>query len=165
MSQNEIKNEAPITCLLPKKIYGDYDSFIALGFQFESHAIHKELYNATLPKGWTMHEETNGAFHLFDEKGRRRVSGDMSHIFMGMGLDRRYDIRESYNNKENRFFISVVDWDGTILFTTTGQCKVRLAPTETGFERTEEYKGIIKEYQTFIQNNFPDWQDPTKYWD
>ena len=157
--------QSPISCLLPKKMYGKEYAFIALGFKFEN-ADFENVYKATLPIGWTIIDTPTLAFSIYDEKKRLRATGEVSSIFTGMGLERRYNTSEQYDNEKKSFTVSVIDWDKTVLFTSTLPCPVRLTRVPgLGYERTKEYEAIIAEAKAYLATHFPEWEDPTKYWD
>lgn len=162
---NCVMHKKQVTCLIPKNMYEDYESFVAVGFQFEEDSQHEHLYKSTLPMGWTVKPGTNGNFYLHDAQNRLRANVIMKDTYMGIGLERRYNVFEFYNQNTHSYAISVVDWDKTILFTTTGHCTSHLTKSRTGYVRTSEYNAILAECDAYLENNFPEWQDPTKYWD
>ena len=62
------------------------------------HAFYLEnVYKATLPIGWTIIDTPTLAFSIYDDKKRLRATGEVSSIFTGMGLERRYNTSEQYD--------------------------------------------------------------------
>ena len=139
------------------------EDFESLGFIF--HGIGDNVRSqVTLPEGWTVRSSELGIPFFFDfidfidEKGRLRAFGYRGAFFglLGCGsmqLYPRFTIAE-----KKKFFgpytIYVKDFDGTCIF-------------EAGktFLEFLHYKKIYKKAEDYLNTNFPDWKDPTKYWD
>ena len=111
-----------------------------------------------IPDGWTFKKESDyiaESTAIYDDKGRRRVYS--CHFFPVkryvqddiLRIDTRYFIRRAVNWKT----ATVVDGvDNTELFTVE---------VESG-ERYEDAKNKCRE---FLKKNYPEWEDPSKYWD
>ena len=111
-----------------------------------------------IPDGWTFKKESDyiaESTAIYDDKGRRRVYS--CHFFPVkryvqddfLRIDTRYFIRRAENWKT----ATVVDGvDNTELFT------VEVASGE-------EYKKAKNKCREFLKENYPKWEDPSKYWD
>ena len=156
--------QKPVTGLLPKDLDPEKEIFESLGFIF-TDSDNPLLYQATLPLGWTICKDEKKRICIKDEKERIRVQVRSNPSTLCLDLLTRYQITEFYDKKKESFVISILDWNKKKLFSTRGHCPERLRPEKGGWERTSEYCAIRDEYLEFVENNFPDWRDPTKYWD
>lgn len=160
--QNEEQNRARVGCRLPIKMKPSKETFEALGFTFEDIGD-DVLCKAALPDGWKLKADGGGYWtYLIDEKGRKRGSYFYKGAFYDrsgyMNLSQRfyatYDAADP-ENWEGPFTVLVKDADDTIIF-TAGKCaKVH----------TDEYKKLMDKATDYLKTNYPDWEDPTKYWD
>ena len=162
--QKEEQDNARACKKLPIKMNPSKEAFEALGFVFEE--IDDDLLcKATLPEGWTMKADEDGGYwtYLYDAKGRKRAS----YFYKGAIYDRDafmdqkqrytytydYVISEEYNST---IYIYVKDnAEGKIAY-NAGQCAQAYS---------DEYKALMDKAKEFLKKNFPEWEDPTKYWD
>jgi hypothetical protein len=159
--QNAEQNRARSACRLPKDMRPNKEAYESLGFTFEDIGDNV-LCQATLPNGWTLRSDGGYWTYLIDEKGRERGSYFYKGAFYDrsghMNLSQRFRI--TYDNIgpedwKSPVKVSAKDADGTIIF-EAGQCdKVY----------SEEYDNLMSKATEYLATNYPDWEDPTKYWD
>ena len=154
------QNQARLNCRLPKKMRPTQEAFEALGFTFEDIGD-SVLFKATLPDGWCLEEAGGYWTNLIDEKGRKRGSYFYKSAFYdrdgNMRLSQRFHATydaESPEKREGPYTVSVKDADGTILF-TAGQCQKAYS---------DEFDKLMEQAEEFLHTNYPEWKDPTKYW-
>lgn len=160
--QNAEQNRARSNCRLPKKMNPSKEAFENLGVTFEDIGD-DVLYKATLPDGWKLKGDGGGYWtYIIDEKGRERGSYFYKGAFYDrsghMNLSHRFRVTCDAADPEKwkgPYTVSVKDADGTIIF-TAGKC-----------ERThsQEYNALMNQCTTYLRTNYPEWEDPTKYWD
>ena len=160
--QNAEQNKARSTYRLPMEMNPSKEAFEALGFTFEDIGD-DVLCKATLPDGWKLKADGDRYWtYLIDEKGRKRGSYFYKGAFYDrsgrMYLSRRFHINYDSADPQKRqgpYNVSVKDADDTIIF-TAGKCE------KTYSHEYEELMQLAKEY---LRTNYPEWEDPTKYWD
>jgi len=159
--QNAEQNRARSNCRLPKKMNPSKEAFESLGFTFEDIGD-DVLYKATLPDGWELNSDDGYWTYLIDEKGRERGSYFYKGAFYDrsghMNLSQRFHATYDAADPETwkgPYTISVKDADDSIIF-TAGKC-----------ERTHsaEYEKLMEQAKDYLRTNYPEWEDPTKYWD
>lgn len=161
--QNAEQNRARRNCNLPKKMHPCKEAFEALGFTFEDIPADDVLCKATLPDGWKLKSDGGEYWtYLIDEKGRKRGSYFYKGAFYDrcghMNLSQRFQTASDAANPktwEGPYTISVKDADGTILF-TAGKCEKTYS---------KEYDELMDKAINYLRTNYPEWKDPTKYWD
>lgn len=156
------QNRAQAECNLPIRMIPSKEAFEALGFIFED--IDDDiLCKATLPKGWKLKASENEyGTDLIDEKGRKRGSSFYKGAFYDrnghMNLSQRFNIAYNATNPEKwegPYTVLVKDADGTILFTAGKYEKIY----------SDEYCALMDQAEEYLRTNYPEWKDPTKYWD
>lgn len=147
--------------MLPKRMQPSKEAFEALGFTFED-IDDNVLYQATLPAGWELQSDGGYWTTLVDEKGRKRGSSFYKGAFYDrsghMYLSQRFRVTCVAADPEHYgapFTVSAKDADDTILF-TAGQCKNAFSL---------ECDELMSKAEEYLNTNYPDWKDPTKYWD
>jgi hypothetical protein len=160
-TQNAEQNRARSLCRLPKDMRPSREAFEALGFKFEDIGD-DVLCQATLPEGWTLKSDGGYWTYLIDEKGRERGSYFYKGAFYDrsghMVLKQRFHISTQNIDPENwdsPIRITVVDFDGTVLF-DAGQCEK---------DYSDESKELKQQARGYLSSNYPEWEDETKYWD
>lgn len=116
-----------------------------------------------LPNGWkkvpTAHDMWS---HLLDEKGRKRASIFYKAAFYdrraGLNIERRYSFAFDYQKKESEGICLANVYDCGVVIYTTEPVKVVGKSWESA-ELTE------KSAKTWLDANFPDWENPSAYWD
>lgn len=149
------------TWLLPKDMKTDEEFFRKLGFSFEKNGD-DILQKVTLPIGWTAKKKNMFSTVLYDQKGRKRARAFYAKnwvVYEGnLALYRRYSVKEIFGSMEEifrPFTVAVTDYDNSILF-VAGQCM---------YKGSEEYDTLMGKAKNFLKENFPEWENPTKYWD
>lgn len=146
-------------CKVPKEMFPSKAAFEALGLTFEN--IDDDiLCQATLPTGWKFKQSGLFYAYLIDEKGRRRVIVYYSNINGNrkgaMYFHRRFYIHEKFINRTQR---TVTIWDETIhndsIF-TAGTCEKEDASEITRLRFLAE---------AFLNKEYPEWREPSKYLD
>lgn len=125
---------------------------ITLGFDILH--LDKKGYKLTFPKGWSFYDGSSPfATAILDEKKHKRglvynASGDFSMV-----LRTRYFVNSEVDKSKEGFrkVYAKDRQEGRILFKLSGN-----------YLREEELKARAR---TFLNANFPEWEDPTKYWD
>lgn len=160
--QNAEQNRARSACRLPIKMYPSKEAFEDLGFTFEDIGDNV-LCQATLPDGWKLKADGGGYWtYLIDEKGRERGCYFYKGAFYDrsghMHLSQRYHVTCDAIDPEKwegPYTVSVKDADDTILF-TAGECEKTYS---------DEYDELMNQAKEYLRTNYPEWEDPTKYWD
>lgn len=158
--QNAEQDRARSSCQLPRKMYPSKEVFEAFGFTFKD-IDDPILYQASLPEGWLLKKENGYWTNLIDEKGRKRGNFFYKGAFYdrngSMKLFQRFSIKEEATipeKWEGPYIISVKDSDGNTIF-TAGKCDKLFS---------DEYNKLIDQAKEFLHTNYPNWEDPTKYW-
>lgn len=159
--QNAEQCRARSACRLPKKMRPSKEAFENLGFTFQD-IDDDVLYQATLPEGWILKSDGGYWTTLIDEKGRNRGSYFYKGAFYDrsghMSLSQRFQATYDSADPEHwkaPFTVSAKDADGTIIF-TAGQC-------EDAF--SQDCDDLMSKAEEYLNTNYPEWKDPTKYWD
>ena len=155
---NNLNKEERITCLVPCKKLPSTRSFMKLGFSFRV-IPNSELCLATLPQDWKSVAGEDFWLYLIDEKGRQRGS----YIYEPPGnnfmvLDKRFDIFPEYDPDDStkKFtYIFVRDRTNNIILFSE-RCE-----TEDFVEKNRQ----INKARDYLNVHYPDWENPTKYWD
>ena len=158
--QNAEQNRARSACRLPKDMRPSKEAFESLKFTFKDIGD-DVLYQATLPDGWTLKSDGGYWTYLIDEKGRERGNYFYKGAFWDrsghMNLHTRFRVCHEYisDDCDSPIKICAKDADGTVIF-DAGQCKEYYA---------DGYEDKMKKATEYLDTNYPDWNDPTKYWD
>ncbi len=158
---NAEQNRARSACRLPRDMRPNKEAFEAIGFKFED--IEDDvLYQATLPEGWTLKSDGGYWTYLIDEKGRERGSyfykGALYDRNGHMNLTQRFHATYEHldpDDWKSPIKIFVKDTDGTILF-EAGQCDEAYS---------DEYNELMSKATDYLNTNYPEWEDASKYWD
>lgn len=147
--------------MLPQDMQPSKKFYETLGFAFEDVGD-SVLYQASLPNGWTLKSAGGCWTDLLDEKGRKRGS----YFYKGAFYDRnghmylvtRYYITYEHiekNNWRSPIKVYAMDRAGMVLF-EAGECED---------EYTPEYNELKRAAEVFLDTNYPEWKDVSKYWD
>lgn len=161
---NVEQNQANNPLMVPKKMSPNKEVFESVGFTFEDVGDN-DCYQATLPVGWKSYSESEfGGTTLLDEKGRER--GFFFYKTLPYESDNgilklctRFEVNWNFINPENwngPVEVLVVDYvEDTVVF-NAGQCDEL---------ESKEYNQLHEKASEFLNNNYPDWENPLKYWD
>ena len=141
-------------------------------------------YEVVLPNGWTKKHDGGYWSKVCDEKDRQRMSIFMKSAIYDsdsfVNFEQRLDIAEVHDYKESDFregyekysqplHYSVIDCCGKILFKTESTSIGR------AYSEKEHYvffhdldalrQGLYDTCVRWLKENYPDWENPTAYWD
>lgn len=177
---------------LPKDMQGcTKKDFEALGFKFVGES-EKIFWECEFPKGWTKRPTSHSMWSdLLDDKGRKRGGIFFKAAFYDfnahIGLNSRYGVKsvsldenyeEIYDRKTGDYHegkqsakegftrMEVID-------DATGETVFKLAPLpkanwdrrEEGLKRSHAIDEARDEAAAWLTKNFPDWKNPSAYWD
>lgn len=150
--------EKRTTCLVPGKMLPSKQAFMDLGFTFKV-IPNSALCLATLPEGWTSVASNDFWVNLIDEKSRQR--GSYIYELPGnnfMILDKRFDIFPKYDPDDSTKKL-------TYIFVRDQANKRILFSESCETEDSVEKNRLIKKSRAYLNAYYPEWEDPTKYWD
>ncbi len=161
------QNRSLNSLMVPKKISPNKEIFETIGFTFKEVGD-DELCKAILPVGWHFSSEIkfNGTtFTTFvDEKGRERgfFSDKTIHYEndnWSSKLWTRFDVSWEFTNPKDwtdpvEVFVKDCAKDTAVF--TAGQCDE---------VESEQYNQLHEKALEFLNTNYPDWENPLKYWD
>ena len=146
------------TCMLPKTMYPNKDTFESLGFSFKDIGD-SILYESTLPDGWTVAPDF-GNYHwynFFDENKHKRgaycYSGNLPKPQAYMNLSQRFYVTQT-KISNGKIKVGIKDTDGNFIF-TAGTCAKQFS---------SEFHLLFQISNEYLEKYFPDWENPTKYW-
>lgn len=173
------------TVLLAKPLEPSKEAFEKLGFTFSKCDI-PNLIEATIPEGWSVVRRNDGVIStviIYDQKNRIRahsyeVCSSYSEILSGhTGLFCRYSIKSIYlggKNKNRKYEIAVcentpiVNGDTDPLYDkkifSAGRSKDILVYDCNTKKYLTEHR-TVKKCVKFMEQNYPNWNDPLAYWD
>lgn len=155
---SNFEKETRTTCLVPVKMLPDKQNFMDLGFTFRV-LPNSDLCLATLPTDWKSVADTDFGVNLIDEKGRKRGS---------------YIYESNANNfidLKTRFYISV-DFDpddstqALRYYFVRDRANGRPLFCAGSYNSVDPLKAIkfSNIAKNFLNEHYPDWEDPMKYW-
>lgn len=154
------KKETRITCLVPSNMSPNKETFVNLGFEFKT-IPNNSLYLATLPEGWKSVADEDFFVNLIDENGYEKGFYIHYNCNNSMELNTRFYISPEFDpddRAKNSIYCFVKDRiNGKILF-SSGTYHYYSSNIFDKFQK-------IGKAKTFLNENYPDWEDPTKYWD
>lgn len=145
--------------VLPRNIHPSKDSFESLGFTIVSST--NGAYKVGLPKGWTVLSLNHNSSMILDDKKRKRglsSSGFLSIKSHNMKLLTRYSVeskRISANDRCSPILVYIADSDGKQL-KGIGLC---------GTYQSEDYAKLVAQAENYLDEMFPNWRNPSMYWD
>ena len=162
-TQNVKQIQVRQSCKLPRDMKPSKDVFEALGFIFEDIGD-DIMYQATLPEGWKL-DSTEGEHWtiIIDEKGRKRGCFFYKDAFYNssrdglMRLNQRFYITYDHIDRRNSnspIIVCVKDSEEKVLF-NAGQCNEAYS---------DEYEELMNKATEYLEINYPEWQNPSKYW-
>lgn len=147
----------PITCLLPTVMNPQQESFKNLGFTLKN-IEDENLCLATLPAGWKSVANDGPWMFLIDEKGRKRVSY-------------AYYKSESCMKLHNSLIIyskSLSDncsCPSEVFVKNHATNKILFVAGQFEAGDLEAFERLVISASKYLDEHYPDWKDPTKYWD
>lgn len=145
---------------LPKRMEPNQAAFEKVGFVFKDIG-HRVFYEVVLPEGWKY-----DGWDIKDQHGIIRVwikvNSNLDYQDGRMKLYVRYHIDEEwFKDKSSQVYktIQVVvqdrQNDDSVIW-TAGECD---------FQATAEQEQFYQEAKKYLKENFPDYEDPTEYWE
>lgn len=153
--------------MVPKKMGSNKEVLETIGFTFEEVGD-DELCKAILPVGWQFSSEIkfNGTtFTTFvDEKGRERGFFSDTTILYENGnwsskLCPRFNVCWEFTNPKDwsaPVEVFAMDYANDTIVFAAGQCNEL---------ESKEYNELERKVREFLDTNYPDWENPLKYWD
>ena len=158
---------------LPRRMLGcDQNALIAMGIIF--HGSVDDLFvRVTLPEGWIRKADDHSMWSgIYDEKGRRRINVFYKAAFYDrnahLELNRRFGI-ELYvscdadgnvtNNRDSDYYLTAI--------TDCGQVAHKIG-VRLDNDSKDNYTTNTLHYtqaREWLNENYPEWLDPLKYWD
>ena len=130
--------------------------FQRLGFTFDSS--NDENCNVKLPEGWHIVSNQTSSI-VFDSKNRKRIFSRINFFAKknDVKLLTRYKVESKRlaNDKFSPISVYVCDFDGNPI-KDIGLC---------GTYHSEDYNRLVEQAENYLDENFPNWRDPDKYWD
>lgn len=130
--------------------------FQRLGFTFDSS--NDETCKVKLPEGWHIVSNQTSSI-ILDNKNRRRIFSRMGFFSKknDVKLLTRYrvDSKRIANDRFSPILVYVSDSDGNMV-KGIDLC---------GTYHSEDYNQLVKKAENYLDENFPNWRDPDKYWD
>lgn len=150
--------------LLPKKMSPNKEAFINVGFTFEKCTL-KDKIKVYLPENWTIKEENGVLRYFYDQKNRLR--GEILHEYKSLYCDFKGEIclrrrfHPSYIYKNKNYVNSVV-----IVFIedTDGKMVLKIGECRNVFD-CKEFDELMTKAKEYLNRNYPDWKNPSSYWD
>jgi len=133
----------------------------ALGFVFGDDA--DDIFiNVQFPEGWTKKPTDHSMWSdLLDDQGRKRGSIFYKAAFYDrsshMNLDRRFCLRQDYEAKEHVQY-RVLDGDSIVFETDKVECDQY---SDKYWEAEQEMQKVATGW---LNENYPDWENPSAYW-
>ncbi len=139
----------------------------SLGFKFSKKTVDEIFIEVEFPKGWKKVPTDHSMWSkIVDDKGRERGS-----IFYKAAF---YD-RSAYAHLERRFGVSQDYGKPTVTVSVSDACKEvefkvggLVSPNWENREEARKLDGKIQEArtlcETYLKNNFPDYDSPMAYW-
>lgn len=127
------------------------------GFKFGQDA--DDIFvSVTLPPGWKKQASDHAMWsYLLDEKGRKRASIFYKAAFYdrraGMHLDTRYHL-DPYIDGSDKDHYRIAAFDGKTEIKDFGE-----------YARADYSDTLRKEAEAWMAETYPQWMDPTAYWD
>ena len=157
--------------VLPKEInWGKREQFEAMGIQF-GEAVDDLFVDVVLPAGWKKESTDHNMWSkLIDDKGRERAMIFYKAAFYDrsahLDISRRFHCRtqpvggytDNYKYDTDPAECVVVDCD-TVIWTSNPLTPTKELPRYRVSEMLEEL-GI-----QWLNENYPNWEDPMAYWD
>lgn len=141
-------------------LHQEKEVFESLGFKFED-IENESCHQIILPDKWQFNSEPIGRYCLgiLDKEKRIRAILDLhDRDKIILSLLTRYSLMDRYiDDEEKELGIFAIDYDDTELYYAGS------------YENKRRYSHIFdhltRKAENYLSEHFPDWEDPTKYWD
>lgn len=122
---------------------------------------------ATLPAGWKKVATSHSMWsHLVDDKGRKRASMFYKAAFYDrsahLNTNRRFGVGMDYERSDEGAVVKFVTDGETKVFTTK---EYPYEGEEHGSDYREQNRAANDEVVTWLKERYPNWEDPSAYWD
>ena len=154
------KKRNRVRTLIPKDLKTEKEYFEKVGFEFKD-SENPNFYEATLPSGWRIKRlAPTGWVWIYDQKGRTRgnyyFDPNNTTIPGDARLNTRYHIFSHYRIPYEKHPFFVVE-DG-------------LAPIDkplciAGSNTKDTAEASKLKAEEYLNTHYPDWKDPSAYWD
>ena len=148
--KNVILTCQPFICYIPPC---QAHSFTAVGFKVRK--IGTDTFKLFLPKGWNIIQASNDWTSIVDEHNHIRAVTEATSMSIRLLPRFRCDISHIDNDWGAPIEITVKDTDGSVIF-KAGQCEEAYS---------KDFKRLLEEAKQYLFLTYPEWNDPTKYWD
>lgn len=145
---------------LPKKMYPSKDIFEDIGFKFEK--VDSDLfYKAILPDGWALIPDISAVTNIVDTSNNIRGSITFYTNFnifeklASMELYTRYKVITAYDENLKPFIKVIDSKSDDILFKSE----------QFDDKNSTQFLQFNKFCIDYLNTNFPNWEDVSKYWD
>lgn len=142
----------------------DRETLEAAGVVFGEVVQGDDLFQyVNLPQGWTK-SSTGHSMHndLLDDKGRKRAGIFYKAAFYDRRADlncvRRFGVELDYDQLDQGIAIATVTDGGNTIFTTE---PISFAESE---KRSSQEK-VVEQAKSYLDENYPDWESASAYWD
>ena len=144
--------------VVPRNVHPSISCLKELGFTFDSS--NNGAYVVNLPDGWSTLSSNHHSSAFFDDKNRKR--GFFFFDFCSTSKKDTVELLPRYHVESKRIadrfgplLVYIADSDGNQI-KVIGLC---------GTDNSEEYFQRVHQAEDYLDETFPDWRDPNKYWD
>ena len=150
---------------LPIEMQGDTKSILsAVGVKFLEVVEGDTLFQyVELPEGWHKKAAEHSMWsHLIDDKGRQRANIFYKAAYYDRSAHisaiRRYSYGTDYEQSDDEFSVAHAKDGNVVIFTTE--------PVKGDSDKSCEHrKQARKQAKTWLNENYPDWENAAAYWD
>lgn len=146
--------------VMPRNMFPSKSSFEDLGFSFDSSS--NGAYAVNLPNGWSTLSSSHNSSVILDDKNRKRGFSFFGFCSVAkkdrVELLTRYNVaskRLAHNDRYSPLLVYIADSDGKNIH-DIGLC---------GTDNSEDYFQLVHKAENYLDESFPDWRNPNKYWD
>lgn len=157
----EVRNNKPSRDfdLLPKKMTPEKEVWESLGFVFTDRE-NDVMYNATLPEGWSeIQQIPDNIFIIYDKEMNERAiyyyypSKKEAEMKMLPRFDIEFDIEQD---------IICMDFTNKVWVKDSRKNSIVY---DAGIGCNAEFHKLKEKATKWLNTNYPEWRDPSKYWD
>ena len=156
--------------MVAKRMRPNREVWEKLGFTFSDIPGDDVLCKAELPEGWYLEATSHSMWsNIIDEQERTRGSMFYKAAFYdrdaNMSLSSRYDVCSDYIDDNYTKIEVYFGNENEKLFVAGQVCTPRDASRELRIANYREEERLRELAKKFAEENYPDWQDVTAYWD